>query len=198
MLLLTPLQSCFCCIYRLPLPIPWWWGTISRASLQSSRRSLVGSNIMNKNTTFTTETWLLLGLMHSIPGVLRLEKGRLTLRLKGPGTLSKKRLAKLEQELGVPGLAAQLAANQWCVALQIPLTSIERVAFPAWYFSAGLHLRTNGKRFRLSFIQPNNAGSTSASLPGGSIALIEDIREARRAGKRWKELLKKTHSDSPA
>jgi len=153
---------------------------------------------MNKNAKFSAETWLLLGLVHSIPGALRLEKGRLTLHLRGTGTLGKKRLAKLEQQLMVPGLAAKLASGKSCALFQVPLEDLERVTFPAWYFSAGLHLKTQGKRFRLSFIEPNNAQSTGGSLSGGSFTLIADLRQARRIGKRWKELLKSTRSDSSA
>jgi hypothetical protein len=66
----------------------------------------------------------------------------------------------------------------------IPLTEVQAVNFPWFYYGVGCTLKINGAKYKLSFIQPGNtAGGEYASIP-----------DARRKGQRWKTML--TPSDS--
>ena len=60
-----------------------------------------------------------------------------------------------------------------------PLTQVQAVDFPWFYFGAGFILKINGMKYKLSFIQPGNtAGGEYASIP-----------DARHKGQRWKAAL---------
>lgn len=55
-----------------------------------------------------------------------------------------------------------------------PLDAIETVTFPWYYFGAGLVLVIEGKRYRLSLVEPGDTG---------------DIVTGRALGQRWKARL---------
>jgi hypothetical protein len=61
----------------------------------------------------------------------------------------------------------------------IPITDLQDVRFPWFYFDTACILTIEGYKYRLSFIQPGNTA-------GGEYAIIAD---ARRTGRRWKSAL---------
>lgn len=146
---------------------------------------------------FASVAWLLRGLFNSVPGILRLEEERLSYTALDSGTLWNRGLRKLERQTGVPGLAHCLNRSEPARLFDIPLTEIQRVSFPWIYFSAGMHLRADGRKYRLSFIRPNNTrmpainrrGLTGAT--GKSVQTVRDIKEAAAVGEQWSLLLRK-------
>lgn len=151
---------------------------------------------------FASVAWLLRGLFNSVPGVLRFEEERLCYSALNSGTLWKLGLRKLERQTGVPGLADRLNRGEPTPLFDIPLGEIQRVSFPWLYFSTGMHLRADGRKYRLSFIRPNNTrmpvinrrGVMGAA--GKSVQTVRNIKEAVEVGERWKVLLKEIGKSS--
>lgn len=117
---------------------------------------------------FTSDAWLLEGITVSIPGSLALQNGRL-------------RFATLEE-----------------VVFDVPLSEITSVKFPWYYFGGGVKLQAAGKPYRFSFVVPNGieyAGGRALGAVGNPLALlvaaskIGDIRNGRKLGRKWRELL---------
>jgi hypothetical protein len=131
-----------------------------------------------------SQVWLLLGLVNSVPGKLTLHDGQLQFFLLNAGTLWSSGLQKLEQRLGVPSLAERLNNNLATQIFDIPISNIQKVSFPWYYFMGGMHLTVKGTKFRISFIQPQNTTYRSTSSASG-------IAFARKSGKWWREKLKK-------
>ena len=133
---------------------------------------------------FSSPAWLLLGLINSLPGTLQLHEGHLTYSAYNSGTLWPRDLRKLEAKLGIPALSEKLDQNQLTPLFKIPSSDIQSIHFPYYYFSAGMHLKVKGVKYRLSFIRPNNT-----RVPAKSMASAYSIPAAVRIGKEWKKLL---------
>jgi hypothetical protein len=120
-----------------------------------------------------------MGLTGSVPGVLHLSGGTLTLTVQGAGVLSGRQLRQLEVRTGQHGLADRLTRGQSVQLVHQPLPLIERVTFPWYYFGGGAVLVVGGVRYRISFLQPQNTAIGVVSLSDGL-----------RAGKQWKAALR--------
>jgi uncharacterized protein YheU (UPF0270 family) len=144
---------------------------------------------------YATEAWLLIGLIHSLPGVFSLKKGVVSFTAVGEGTLGKKGLQKLALKTGVDDLPEQLRGGEAVTLFKKEVAAIEKITFPAVYFSAGLHLRLQGQQYRLSFIRPNNTSlpvhnrGNYSSLVKQKVITINTMQQARQSGKAWKALL---------
>jgi len=134
---------------------------------------------------FQSDAWLLLGIINSLPGRLQLKNGRLRFAALNFGTLWKKDLKKLEQKTGIGGLAQRLENDQATLLFDVDIHSIQKMHFPFYYFSCGMHLTVNDLKYRFSFIRPNNTRLPSQQLSG-----ISSLPKGRYIGKKWKELLK--------
>lgn len=88
--------------------------------------------------------WLLKGLTRSVPGELELSKGRLTMTIE-------------ESQL-----------------FDVPLSQVTGITFPWYYFGGGMKFNVGGDHYRISFVQPGDAG---------------DIVSGRQTGKAWRALL---------
>lgn len=117
---------------------------------------------------FASEAWLLIGLTRTESGRLEWKNGRLRLAT-GAGTVFDV----------APGEVAALS-------------------FPWYYFGGGAKLTARGKRYRLSFVRPNDADHAigrGVGEAGNPVALliaalkITDVRNGRRLGRRWRETL---------
>ena len=81
------------------------------------------------------------------------------------------------------------------VVFDAPLPAIERLTFPWYEFSGGLHLTVGGRRYKVSLTRPNGAELPAARLIGHGTELIaagvavNSIVEGRRSGKAWRALL---------
>jgi hypothetical protein len=118
-----------------------------------------------------TDAWLLKGITGSVPGELKLVRGRLTLKTTD-GTM-----------------------------FDVPLSQVGRVRFPWYYFGAGVKLSVDDRRWRISFVRPNQQGGgfdsarTAEGLGSEGLAAagaargFREIGEGRRAGKAWKVVL---------
>lgn len=95
----------------------------------------------------STRVWLLQGLFKSVPGTLELAQGRLSFRSAGEKVFD------------------------------APLDSLTNVAFPWYYFGAGVVFSVDSERYRLSFVEPGENG---------------DLVSGRAAGTSWKMRLKET------
>ena len=132
---------------------------------------------------FATEAWLLRGI-YSLPGTLRLARGRLSFTAFNAGNFRRRQLRALERESDRKELADTLHDGRTTVVFDVPFSAVQAVRFPWYYFSGGLHLRLNGVRYRLGFDQPSN---TKGAGEGGD--LIGSITRARQRGKAWRTLL---------
>lgn len=92
-----------------------------------------------------TPAWLLKGLFFSSPGTLKLRGERLIFTL----------------DTGEQVLAC-------------PLSDIQKLQFPWYYFGAGVVLTIEGTRYRISFVQQGEDG---------------DVRTGIQNGKAWRERL---------
>lgn len=150
---------------------------------------------MYKNDSFVSQVWLLRGLFHSLPGVLKLEKNRLQFTAISTGTFGESGLQNIEKKSGAKKFTSLLKQHKPAQLFSVDLTEIQKITFPLIYFSAGVHITFNNEKYRLSFIEPNNtktgamANSEYDELIGGSIEIIQDIAHSRRVGKKWKSLL---------
>lgn len=118
-----------------------------------------------------------------MPGALTLADDRLSFTAFGSGNFWGRQLRKLEAEAGRVGLAKQLGDDQRTVVFEVPLSEVQDVTFPWYYFSGGVKLTLGGVRYRFGFDRPANTKMPSESLDLG------DISKARRSGKAWKAVL---------
>lgn len=150
---------------------------------------------MKNSGSFSSEVWLLSGIINSLPGILTLESGKLIFLALGTGTFWKRGLKKIEKKAGAENFTSLLNLNKPAQLFSIELSEIQKISFPAIYFSAGVNINFNNEKYRLSFIQPNNTKmpnverSDYQSVVNNSIVVIKDISHARKIGKRWKSLL---------
>ena len=135
---------------------------------------------MNKTAQHSTPAWLLRGI-HSIPGRLTLAGGRLSFTAFGAGNCGRRQLRRLESATGQEGLAKRLSRNEEAVVFEVPLSDVQEVTFPWYYFSGGLKLTVRGVRYRFGFDRPAN---TKLSGEGGDV--VGESTRARRRGKAWK------------
>jgi hypothetical protein len=91
-----------------------------------------------------TPAWLLTGIAGSLPGVLEFAGGRLSFVSEGRAVFN------------------------------APLSQVSDISFPWHYFGGGVKFRIGADAYRLSFVEPGEAG---------------DIRGGREAGKLWKRVL---------
>lgn len=133
---------------------------------------------------FSSPAWLLLGLINSIPGRLKLRDEQLSYVLFNSGTLGSNALSSLEKKLEVPGLADHLSKQKTIPIFKVPVSKIQAIHFPFYYFSAGMHIKIEDKKYRLSFIRPNNTHIHAKSMAG-----VHDIPASVNIGKEWKKLL---------
>ena len=137
---------------------------------------------MVEENEFKSKAWLLWGLTGNLPGSMSYQKGRLTYRAHGVGTLWNRQLQKLEEQVDQPGIAERLNNAQTTVILNVPVNEM-RVWFPWYYFSGGMKVHTGGTTYRFSFARPNDRSATF----GGA-----KISSARQIGKTWQSLLVQT------
>jgi hypothetical protein len=147
-----------------------------------------------------SEAWLLRGIS-SIPGELRLRKGRLSFRAEYFGNAWPFQTRRLERLLGKPGLAASLERGEARVLFEWPLEEVTAWC-PWYYFSGGLKLRRAGVTLRLSLGQPANTEVNLASS-GTPLALgqaaehLGEVRRMRHQGKRWLAALAAAKATGP-
>lgn len=117
-----------------------------------------------------TPAWLLVGMTGSVPGILELADGRL-------------------------GFTTEEGR-----AFDVPLSEVNNVNFPWYYFGGGVKFNIAADKYRLSFVRPNDASDipgrllahTELGAPAGLLTAgrkVLDIGEGRRAGKAWKTVL---------
>lgn len=146
------------------------------------------------NPNFSSQAWLLKGLVNSLPGRLSFKNERLTYCAYESGTFRDTGLKKLERTSGVIGLSDKLKQGKEVSLFDIHLSDLQRVYFPWWYFGAGMKLTIKDQEYRLSFIRPQNTQAPSSRTSISDVMangsnLDTGIGTARACGKRWKELL---------
>lgn len=152
---------------------------------------------MEKIKSYSSEAWLISGLFNSLPGILTLEDGKLIFTAIGTGTYWDRGLTKLEEKSGTKNFSSLLKRGKPALLFSVELSEIEKVTFPAIYFSAGAHITFNHKKFRLSFIEPNNTKlpildrSRYDQVLKKTVVTIQDISHSRKVGKKWKSLFTK-------
>jgi len=144
---------------------------------------------------FASTAWLLRGLFNSLPGILSLQQGRLSYTALDAGTFWKRGLKRLEAHADYPGLGERLRRGEASRLFDLPVSEVGPMSFPWFYFSAGMHLRIDGRKYRFSFIRPNNSqlpvvNRRDAGVAVGlSIRVSRDVRDAVEVGRRWRGLL---------
>ena len=162
----------------------------------SPQRSTAPQHIANRSVpqispqTLRTDAWLLRGI-HSLPGALQLAGRRLSFTAFNAGTLRRRQLRALEHEVGTEGLAAKLSNGESALVFDVPISTVQDVHFPWYYFNGGCKLTLDGVRYRIGFDQPSNTKGTGE---GGD--LFGSIARARRHGKMWKAVFAEL-GDSP-
>ncbi len=150
---------------------------------------------MENDKFYSSEVWLITGLFNSLPGILTLKNSKLIFTALGSGTYWESGLKKLEKKSGVKNFAALLNQNNPVQMFSVDLNEIQKVTFPFIYFSAGAHITFNNKKYRLSFIQPNNTkmpvldNKSYKAIYSREVEIVQDISDARKIGKMWKSLL---------
>ncbi len=126
----------------------------------------------NGGRVLRTPAWYLIGLTRSLPGALQLAGSRLTL------------------------------ATEFVSLFDEPLSAIERVTWPWWYFGGGCKIRVGEEGYRVSFVRPNGAmdastrvvigeaGAAGAGVAiGYALAKMRDVHGGRARGRAWREVL---------
>ena len=144
---------------------------------------------MKNNNSFSSEAWLLSGIINSLPGILSLKNNKLIFTAHGTGTFWASRLKKLEKKSGVSNLPSFLKQNKPVQLFNVEVGEIQKLNFPAIYFSTGVNIKLKNEKYRLSFIEPNN---TKVRYYDENVEIIQDIRQSIKIGKTWKSLLLKT------
>lgn len=87
---------------------------------------------------------------------------------------------------------------------EAPLSQINDLKFPWYYFGGGMKLRVGNEKYRVSFVRPNGASDVPGHLfartdilgaAGDVVGLLTagrkflDVGQGRRAGKAWKSVL---------
>ncbi len=140
---------------------------------------------INQPKQFLSKAWLLQG-SKSLPGELRLSEERLSFRILGPGNFSLRNFQKLAAKSGQPELSTLLDSSATPILFDLPLSQIERIHFPWYYFLGGLKITLQGAQYRFGFEEPSNIQGASE---GGDI--LGSIRRARKSGKVWKLILRR-------
>ena len=150
---------------------------------------------MENDQSFATEVWLLSGIINSLPGILTLENNRLILTAIGSGTFWESGLKKIEKKSGVENFFSMINKGKPVQLFNVDLSEIQKLSFPWFYFSAGAHITCKKAKYRLSFIQPNNSvmpildRSDFSAVYTKNVEIIQDIKDARKVGRKWKSLL---------
>lgn len=139
-------------------------------------------------TISSTTAWLLRGT-GNVPGKLKCIDGNISFVAHGFGTLWKRQLRKLEQDVDKPGLAELMDKGKAVPVFSVPLDSV-KVVFPWYYFSGGMKLIFNNKQFKISFVRPNKDVSTESGVN------VSDLSSGRKTGKAWKKALTAQKSDN--
>jgi hypothetical protein len=133
-----------------------------------------------KKKPLSTEAWLLKGT-RSIPGSLKLADDRLSFTALGSGNFGRGQLEQLESESGRKGLAKVLDRDEEAVVFDVPLSDVQDINFPWYYFSGGVKLTIGGVQYRLGFDRPANTHT--------SVDPMGEVSKARKSGKAWKAVL---------
>lgn len=141
-----------------------------------------------KTPRFGSKAWLLRGI-RSLPGTLQFARGRLSFTAFDAGNFRGRQLRSLEQDFGRTELVGMLTEGKTAVVFDVPLSAVQAVHFPWYYFSGGLRLTLNGVRYRFGFDQPSN---TKGAEEGGD--LIGSISTARERGKAWRTVFTELYS----
>ena len=150
---------------------------------------------MENNESYASEVWLLTGYINSLPGILSLENSKLTFTALGTGTYWESGLKKLEIKSGNQEFRALLKREKPAILFSVALNDIQKITYPFIYFSAGAHLFFYHKKFRLSFIAPNNSTlgfydrSLYRKITKTNVVAIEGMSHARSVCKKWRSLL---------
>ena len=84
------------------------------------------------------------------------------------------------------------------VVFDVARSEITAVVFPWYYFGGGVKLEAAGVPYRFSFVKPNGAeyavarGLAAAGSPASLLLIsskINDMRDGRDVGKRWRQIL---------
>jgi hypothetical protein len=150
---------------------------------------------MKKLPSFASQAWLLSGLINSLPGVLSIRDGKLVFTAIGMGTFGGRGLKKIETKSGAEDFASLLQQDKPAQLFEVELSEIQKVTFPAIYFSAGAHVTIRNEKYRLSFIQPNNTTISGVGRNDygarfkGKVEIAKDISQSRKIGEKWKSIL---------
>jgi hypothetical protein len=71
---------------------------------------------------------------------------------------------------------------------KVPLAEVTNIAFPWYYFGGGMKFRIGDERYRISFIQPNDAFDLTDEMLE-KIEFGTGLCGAHKAGKAWKSVL---------
>ncbi len=137
---------------------------------------------------YSSEVWLLVGFINSLPGILTLEKGRIILTAIGSGTFWERGLKKLEAKTTVKDLPGLLKQGKPVQLFNVQLKDVQKIVFPGIYFSTAAHITIKNQKYRLSFIQPNNTKVFDKS-DFEAVESIQDIFQSRKVGKIWRSIL---------
>ncbi|MDZ4716797.1 MAG: hypothetical protein SH819_15130 [Cytophagales bacterium] len=113
----------------------------------------------------------------------------------GTGTFGNSGLDKVEKTAGAENFCSLLNQAKPAQLFSVKVSEIQKVAFPAIYFSAGANITFNNEKYQLSFIQPNNTKMPNLDRDDyegvfeQSVETIKDIGHSRKVGKKWKSLL---------
>jgi hypothetical protein len=116
------------------------------------------------DTFLCTQAWRLRFARRSIPGVLKLAKGRLSLT-----TDEKKH------------------------DFNVALSEVTRISFPWYYCGGGIKIKIGGETYKLSFVQPEGAEDIPFELlpdDDSSVSISAGVIEGCRTGSAWKEILR--------
>jgi len=104
-------------------------------------------------------------------------------------------LRKLERHASTVNLASLVKSGRHAVLFDVSLRDVA-VAFPWYYFSGGLVVKTSDDVYRLSFGRPANTPRAGVyNGPARAVAELQEVGSMRKAGKAWREALRRNSPD---
>ncbi len=138
------------------------------------------------------EAWLLVGLSGSTSGSLRIANGRIAFTARGCGALSRRHLRRIERMCALPDVADRLRQNHHVTLFDWKIADLDNAVFPWYYFGGGAHFASDGVRFRISFLRPQNTVAGHVGM--GEI--LRNLRSGRANGRVCRHLLMAARSQS--
>lgn len=144
---------------------------------------------------FSCQAWLLDGPINSMPGILQWTGEKFEFISFGQGTFFAKGLRNFLESYGASEAAAEaIEAEEPRHVFSVPVDEVSNFKVPFIYFGKGMKFEVQGRKSRVSFIQPQNTKLPARIVGFGASDWFNELSQVHVAApksdiKLWKQLL---------